>query len=312
MGLTIDRTKNGLSLNQLNHLEQKVKQFGMENCKPTWTPQTPGQLHEKRKGEAEKYDGIPYLEAVGSLLHIMRFTRPDIAHATGVASRFNSCFTNEHWNAVKRIIAYLWTTKNYHLTYRKGEKDLEVFVDANFGGDVLDRKSTTGYLIKMNGGAVSWISKKQPTTALSTAEAEYVAAAVVAQEILWIKSFMKEIGQPIEQPIKIMEDNQACIAITENPIHHHKTTHVDLKYYFLKELVQEDVIKFQYCPSEEMEADGLTKALDRGKFEKFRNYLGIIEGGVLECSKSTRSFLNVPQEPNGITQNQEELSGSIN
>ena len=136
------------------------------------------------------------------------------------------------------------------------------YSDADWAGDVNDRKSTSGYLFMMNGAAVSWRSQKQTCVALSTAEAEYIALAAAAQEATWMRKLMKDFHESQAEPVTIYEDNQSAICIAKNPQSHHKTKHVDIKYHYVRDKVQDVTIKIQYCPTNDMIADILTKGLD--------------------------------------------------
>ena len=135
---------------------------------------------------------VPYVSAVGGLMYAMVYTRPDIAHAVGVLSRFMSNPGKEHWTAVKRVFRYLRGTSDYGLCYQ-GRPILEImleihgFVDADWAGDLDQRRSTSGYVFSLFGGTVSWMSKRQSVVALSTIEAEYIAATHANKEAVWLQ-----------------------------------------------------------------------------------------------------------------------------
>ncbi len=164
---------------------------------------------------------IPYREAVGSLLYISIATRPDISYAVGVLSRFSSNPGMAHWNAVKHLMRYLQGTKDFKLTYAPdGPSDrFTTYSDADFAGEPDSKRSTSGYVIKMGTGAVSWASRLQSIQTLSTTEAEYVSAVAAAQEALWMKNLFFEMGFPIDS-IPLCMDNQSAIQVAKNPEHH--------------------------------------------------------------------------------------------
>ncbi len=147
--------------------------------------------------------------------------------------------------------------------------------DADWSGDLNDRKSTTGYYFKFegNGGAISWEVKKQATVALSTAEAEYQAMAAAVQEAIYLRALLEDFGYPMKKPIDIGEDNQSCIKMCHNPVMHKRSKHIDTKLHFVRERVENKEIKIHYVPTEEMTADILTKSLPRVKVEKHRTIL---------------------------------------
>ena len=148
------------------------------------------------------------------------------------------------------------------------------FSDADWAGDQDDRRSTTGNMFFLSGGAVSWFSKKQATVALSTAEAEYIALSQGAQEGTWLKRLLTELGMS-DSPTVILEDNQGAIAIAKNPVNHSRTKHIDIRYHYIRECVQNGQIQVQYCPTFDMKADILTKPLTRQRFEYLRREIGL-------------------------------------
>ncbi|XP_052170366.1 secreted RxLR effector protein 161-like [Diospyros lotus] len=148
----------------------------------------------KTQEERDRMSRIPYASAIGSLMYAMLCTRPDIAHAVSVTSRYQSNPGEQHWIAVKNILKYLRRTKDLILTYGTGELKVEGYTDSDFQSDIDDRKSISGYVFTCNGGVFSWKSSKQDTTADSTTEAEYIAASDAAKEAVWIKKFVTELG----------------------------------------------------------------------------------------------------------------------
>ena len=184
----------------------------------------------------------------------------------------------EHLTAVKRILRYLKGTATYGLMFAASVDTgggLIRYSDADWAGDVNDRKSTSGYLFMMNGAAVSWRSQKQTCVALSTAEAEYIALAAAAQEATWMRKLMKDFHESQAEPVTIYEDNQSAICIAKNPQSHHKTKHVDIKYHYVRDKVQDVTIKVQYCPTNDMIADILTKGLTHDRFTRLRALSGV-------------------------------------
>ena len=148
------------------------------------------------------------------------------------------------------------------------------YSDADWGGDADNRHSTTGNLFLMAGGAISWLSKKQAVVALSTSEAEYIALSLATQEAVWLKRLLTELRVP-NQPVVLMEDNQGAIAIAKNPIAHSRTKHIDIRYHYIREALQDGEINLLYCPTDEMTADLLTKLIPKGKFEKLWSAMGM-------------------------------------
>ena len=158
-----------------------------------------------------------------------------------------------------------------------GSSEFIGYCDADWAGDVEDRKSTSGYLFKQGGAAITWRSCKQSCVSLSTAEAEYVALAEAAQEAMWLQKLNSDLlGKNVSNTV-IFEDNQSAICIAKSQISRRRTKHIEIKFHFIRDLVETDRINLVYCPSEDMIADMLTKGLPISRFEKFRVLAGMCE-----------------------------------
>ena len=264
LGVSVRQSAVKTWIGQPGFTQAIIEKFGMGECRPVNTPVAAGTKLLKATEESEGVDATLYQSAVGSLLYLSGWTRPNVAFAVGQVARFCSNPTTEHWTAVKRILRYLKGTAPYGLMFAaSGDTGggLIGYSDADWAGDVNDRKSTSGYLFMMNGAAVSWRSQKQTCVALSTAEAEYIALAAATQEATWMRKLMNDFHESQAEPVTIYEDNQSAICIAKNPQSHHKTKHVDIKYHYVRDKVQDVTIKIQYCPTNDMIADILTKGL---------------------------------------------------
>ena len=151
------------------------------------------------------------------------------------------------------------------------------YSDADWAGDLDDRRSTSGYLFKLSGVAVSWRSKKQSCVELSTAEAEYMALASAAQEAVWMQSLQNYLNEASVKSTFIYEDNQSTICIAKNPQYHGRTKHIDIKFHYIHEQVEKKAIQLEYCESKNMVTDMLTKALLSSQFVKHREMLSVRE-----------------------------------
>jgi hypothetical protein len=232
----------------------------------------------KTEEEIKEMESKPYESLVGSLLYAAISTRLDIAHAVNVGSRFMKTHGGKHWIAMKRVLRYLKGTAKLKLTFNCANVNNEcvnvsAFSDADWGGDLDDRKSTTGYIVKVNGCAVNWMSKKQPTVALSSAEAEYMAMVNATQEILWTVNLLKEMKQSVKEPVVLMTDNQAAESISKNDTNHSKTKHIDIKHHFIRDVIKNEQMVVQWIDTNNQEADILTKALGETKFIRLRNII---------------------------------------
>lgn len=265
VGLHITRDGDQVLLDQEKYINEILARFRMSDCKSVKTPFEAGMKLDAKNEEDEIAD-CPYQQAIGSLLYVAQGTRPDISFAVNTLSRFNKNPTTAHWAAVKRILRYLQGTKDLKLIYTKdGNEKITGYCDADWASDVRDRKSCTGYIFLLQGGAISWRSQKQQTVALSTAEAEYMSMSSAAQEALWLQQLHAELGQEQSNPLVIFSDNQSAIKLSNNDCYLPRSRHIDIRYHFLKDHVNNLDIKFSYVKGEEMIADNLTKGTTADK-----------------------------------------------
>ncbi|GJX41309.1 gag-pol polyprotein, partial [Tanacetum coccineum] len=241
-----DRVSKKIWLSQKSYVRKILQRFNMQDCKPISTPfPTNVKLSFKMSPSSEKermeMSRVPYASAVGSLMFAMIYTRPDIAHTVGVVSRYMAEPSREHWEAVKRILRYIKGTSDVALCF--GDSDLIVkgYVDSDYAGDLDGSKSTTVYVFTLFGRIVSWVSKLQLVVAMSTTEAEYVAAAQASKEA-------------------------SALYLARNLTFHSKTKHIRVQYHFVREKVEEGTVDMQKIHTDDNVADYLTKAINCDKF----------------------------------------------
>lgn len=238
MHIRRDRKAIKLWLSQEKYVERVLERFYMKNAKPVWTPlgshfKLSKMTCPSKEEDKERMAKVPYSSMVGSLMYAMVCTRPYIAHAVGVVSRFLVNPGKDHWEAVKWIFRYLGGTSNMCLTFGGSKPILEGFTDADMAGDLDGRKSTSGYLVTFTGRAVSWQSKLQKCVALSTTEAEYIAATEAAKEMLWMKRFLQDLG--LKQNVFVLNcDSQSALDLSKNATYHSQTKHIDVRYHWLR------------------------------------------------------------------------------
>ena len=174
------------------------------------------------------------------------------------------------------VVGYIKNTLDYGLTYSR-DFDLSptAFVDADYGGCKDTRRSTSGYVFMMSGGAVSWSSKRQATVALSTVEAEYVAMSRCAQQMIWMHSWLREVDIAFTSPGQIKGDNRGAIALTKNTKDHGKVKHIDIRHHYIRELVHSGAINIEHVSSSENLADLFTKSLPRNLHHRILASLNI-------------------------------------
>ncbi|KAH6574698.1 hypothetical protein BASA83_013826 [Batrachochytrium salamandrivorans] len=248
----------------------------MSDCHPVATPiESSNSLVAAQ--EQEGHTAAPYREAVGSLMYAMVATRPDLAAAVGQVSRYLHHPTDTHWSAVKRILRYIKYSLDHSLTFSGKSIHLTGYCDADWGGDLDSRRSTSGYVFFLGNSCISWRSSKQTVVALSTAEAEYVAATTATQELLFLKTFLTEIGYPINKAITLYSDSQSAIANTKNiQLRHASNKHMDIKLHFLRDQVKLGNVNLEYINTLDQVADILTKGLPKPAFCKLANLLGLL------------------------------------
>lgn len=277
-----DRSKRLLGLSQSMYIDKVLKRFNMQDSKRGLLPFRHGihlskDMSPKTPDERENMSKIPYASAIGSIMYSMLCTRPDISHAVSVTSRYQSNPGSEHWMAVKNILKYLRRTKDIFLVYGGGELRVDGYTDSDFQSDVDDRKSTSGYVFTLNGGAISWKSCKQDTTADSTTEAEYIAASEASKEAVWIKKFVTELGVVpiIESPIPLYCDNNGAIAQAKEPRSHQKSKHIERRFHMIREIIGRGDVSIQRVASIDNVADPLTKALTQQQLDHHLEKMGM-------------------------------------
>jgi hypothetical protein len=183
-----------------------------------------------------------------------------------------------HLLAAKRVLRYIKGTTNFRIFYKKGENtEFFGYTDSDYVGDQDDRRSTSGYVFFMSSGAISWSSKKQPVVSLSPTEAEFIAAASSACQVVWISRILKSLNQTQHTPTKVYCDNILAIKLSKNPVMHGRSKHIDIKFHFLQKLVKDGSLELITCSTTEQIADILTKPLKLDVFLKMRRLLGVCE-----------------------------------
>nr|GEX21788.1 retrovirus-related Pol polyprotein from transposon TNT 1-94 [Tanacetum cinerariifolium] len=273
-----DRVSRKIWLSQKSYVKKILQRFNMQDCKPISTPfPIDVKLYSKMSPSSEKermkMSQVPYALVVGSLMFTMICTRPVIAHAVGVVSRYMTELGRGHWEAVKRIFRYVKGTSDVALCF--GDSDLIVtgYVDSDYAGDLDGSKSTTGYVFILSGRTVSWVSKLQSVVAMSTTEVEYVTAAQASKEAAWLKMLLEELGYKQEK-ITLFCENQSALYLARNLAFHSKTKHIRVEYHFIREKVEEGIVDMQKIHIDDNVADCLTKAINGDKFKwKFLDQL---------------------------------------
>ena len=281
LGIKVTRNRDArtISLSQTSYIDAILKRFSLSDAKPVATPIVPGAYYTKADAPSDAtasahMNKIPYREAVGSLMYASIATRPDITYAISTLSQFLENPGEVHWEAVKRIFRYLAGTKHHALTYGNELHGLIGYTDAD-GASQEHRHAISGYVFLLDGAAISWASRKQEIITLSTAEAEYVAATHAAKECIWLKRLAEPLFGSARHCTTLYCDNQAALRLATDDNYHARTKHIDIRYHFIRQTISDKQIDIKYCPTEEMTADILTKALPKFKVAIHSQTLGI-------------------------------------
>ncbi|GKB11700.1 putative RNA-directed DNA polymerase [Tanacetum coccineum] len=280
-----DRSLRLIGLNQSAYIDKILKKFSMQNSKKGFIPMEvkhdlSNEMCASSDEEKAYMKKVPYASAVGSIMYAVRCTRPDVAFAQNLVSRYQQNPGKLHWVAVKHILKYLRNTKDMFLVYGGNpDTELEVtgFCDASWQCDKDDTKSQTGYVFVVNGGAVDWKSKKQTTIAMHATQSEYMAASEAAMEAVWIRKFVEDLGvmPSISKPINMYCDNSAAIIFANEPGVMKGARHFLRRYHYVREQVESGEIKLIKVHTDKNLADAFTKALPRGKVSEHANGIGL-------------------------------------
>ncbi|CAL9015698.1 unnamed protein product [Prunus brigantina] len=275
LGMGILQTDQGVFIHQSKYAKSLLMKFGLEDCKPVSIPLPTGERLKKVDGSDLADEGL-YRKIVGSLLYLTA-TRPDLMYAASLLSRFMTSPTKKHMGVARRVLRYVQGTLSYGIEYvRNQSATLVGFCDADWAGSEDDSRSTSGYAFSFGSGAFSWASVKQNTVALSsTAEAEYVSASEATSRTIWLRFVLDDFGEMQSEATPLFRDNMSAISMAKNPVFHQRTRHINRRYHFIREALQEGVINMQFCRSEEQLADIFTKALPKDRFKYLRSKLGV-------------------------------------
>ena len=283
IGVDINRNRiqHTIHLSQPEYTKAVLEKYGMSNCATHLVPADPSvkltpQIGPQTEEEKQSMKAVPFMECIGSVMHLTHLTRPDIAYAVGQVSRYSQNPGQEHWKALKRIMAYLRNTMNFGLLLGGTIGDLIGYCDADYAGDLGNRRSTSGAVFTLHNGPISWFSRRQSCVALSTTESEFISAAEATKEAIWLNRILTELGVG-ELPVTLKCDNQGAIALIHDPVFHQRTKHIDVRFFFVRDAQAESKVNISYIETENQLADIFTKALAAPRFEKLRSSLNICE-----------------------------------
>ncbi|GJX14166.1 retrovirus-related pol polyprotein from transposon TNT 1-94 [Tanacetum coccineum] len=273
LGLQISQSPRGIFINQSKYALESLKKYGFESYDPVDTPMVEkSKLDEDKEGKA--VDSSHYRGMIGTLLYLTA-SRPDLQFAICMCARYQARPIEKHLNAVKRIFRYLKGTVHQGLWYLKDSSiALTAFADADHAGCQDTRHSTSGSIQLLGDRLVSWSSKRQKSTAISSTEAEYIILSGCCAQVLWMRSQLTDYGFGFNK-IPMYCDNKSAIALCCNNVQHSRSKHIDIRFHFIKEHVENGVIELYFVNTEYQLADIFTKALGRERIEFLINKLGM-------------------------------------
>jgi hypothetical protein len=284
MEIVRDRKEGRVTLTQKQYLQKVLQKFNIRNdSKAVSVPLAPhfklsAKMSPKTVEEREYMTHVPYASAVGSLMYAMVCTRPDISHAVSMVSRYMHDPGRGHWDAVKWILRYIKGTVDVGLVYERdhrGKQECTGYVDSDYAGDLDKRRSTTGYVFTLSQAPISWRCTLQSTVALSTTEAEYMAMTEAMKEAIWLQGLLDDLG--VEQDfLQVRCDSMSVIYLAKNQVYHARTKHIDVRYHFVRDVLDDGDILLVKIHTNDNPADMLTKVVTGVKFKHCKNLLRIL------------------------------------
>ena len=274
LGIEVRQEKGRITLSQGRYASKILSETGMNECNATQTPMEFG-LKLLKAEEEENIDEKEYRRKIGCLCYLLH-TRPDLAFSVGLLSRYMHDPKTSHGAALKAVLRYVKGTTTLGLVYKQASTmEIKGFSDSSHNIDEDDGRSTTGHIFYLNDCPITWCSEKQETVALSSCEAEFMAATEAAKQAIWLQDLLEEVtGQP-RQKIVVRLDNKSAIALTKNPVFHGRSKHIHKRYHFIRECIENEQVDVQHVPGAEQKADILTKALGRIKFKEMKELVGV-------------------------------------
>lgn len=279
LGMKLQRDDSGIfSIDQTAYIEKVLSRFNLKDAKPSKIPLDPAYVNTVDDSEPFSQQHL-YRGIIGALLYLSGTSRPDIAAATSILSRKNSSPSLRDWNEAKRVLRYINGSK--HLVLKLGndnhhsDNKLIGYADADHAGDLLERKSNSGYVFLYSGALISWACRKQTSVAISSTEAEYIALCEAVQEAVVLRRLLQSIGYSQLVPTTIYEDNQSCMKLVTCERIGRRSKHIETQYHYSREQKEKGTIELKYCPTEDMAADLFTKPLNSIKIKKFREIIGL-------------------------------------
>jgi histone deacetylase 1/2 len=267
--MEVHKTDDRLVLSQTKYVQDVLARVGMVDCKGSHTPLSSSEKITAHEGELlGRDDSTKYRRMVGALQYLT-LTGPDLSYDVNKVCQYLHAPTTLHWTTAKRILRYVKHTVGLGITFMKSTSTLvSAFSDADWAGCVDDRRSTGGFAVYFGPNLISWSAKKQATVSRSSNDAEYKSVANATAEIIWIQSFLQELGVKISQTPCLWCDNMGATYLSANPVFHARAKHIEIDFHFVRERVMKKQLEIRFIPSKDQMADSFTKPLPAGSFEE--------------------------------------------
>ena len=274
LGIEVDQRQDGITMRQERYAMKILSESGMKDCNSVHVPTDPG-LSLSKSVEEQSVNEKEYRRNIGCLRYLLH-TRPDLSYVVGVLSRYMQSPKISHEAALKVVLRYLQGTLTYGLNYKcSSNEGIVGYSDASHNVDEDDGRSTSGHVFYYAECPITWSSHKQETVALSSCEAEFMAATDAAKQAIWLKDLLGEITGAEGMKVPIMIDNKSAIALTKNPVFHGRSKHIHRRYHFIRECVDSELIEVHHIAGVRQITDILTKALGKLKFKEMREIIGV-------------------------------------
>lgn len=278
LGIEVDQHSEGITLRQESYANKILEETGMQDCNAVHVPFDPS-LTLSKAHEESSVDEKDYRRTIGCLRYLLH-TRPDLSFAVGVMSRYMQAPKVSHAAVIKQIMRYWKGSLTHGLTFKRAAKvKLVGYSDASHNVDEDDGRSTTGHMFYLSNSPITWSSQKQETVALSSCEAEFMAATEAAKQAIWLQDLLGEVVGKKCEKVVLLIDNESVIALTKNPVFHGRSKHIHRRYHFIRECVDNDQIEVQHVPGNEQRADILTKGLGRIRYKEMKSMIGVEDLG---------------------------------
>ena len=274
LGIEVCQRKGSIVLSQDKYARKILEETSMKDCNLTHIPMDLN-VRLSKSTQERSINETEYRRSIGCLRYLLH-TRPDLSFSVGVLSRYMQDPKESHGAALKQVLRYLRGTTSLGLQFGVSKsQELIGFSDSSHNVDDDDGKSTTGHIFYLGGSPITWCSQKQEIVALSSCEAEFMAATEAAKQAIWLQELLGEVEGKACKKVVIKVDNKSAIALTKNPVFHGRSKHIHRRFHFIRECVENEQVEVEHVPGSEQKADILTKSLGRVKFAEMRKLIGV-------------------------------------